>query len=81
VGIEALSTRPDAPAFDALWTVEPLPVREVARAALETAEGVGAGAPELHVALQGPPVAKYDVLRAATSLTNRVVAYLDRDGS
>ncbi len=86
--------------FEALWTVEPMVVREAARAAwavaLETTGATSAppageaaapgrqdpGAAALVTAvqsrLQHPAVATSHTVRAATALTNRIMAYLDQ---
>ncbi len=63
--------------FEALWTVEPLGVRESARTAADIAV---ASAPPLGDALGGrlaePAVATYDTIRSSTALTNRILTYL-----
>lgn len=64
--------------FEAMWTVEP----PVVRAALQTALGIAVtAAPDLAASIpervREPAVATYDTLRAATSLTNRTIGYLD----
>lgn len=81
VGVEmpGNDARPDhARSFEALWTVEPYAVREGGRVAATIAV---TSRPELAAALRPvlrePAVATYDTIRAATSLTNRIVAYLD----
>ena len=83
VGIEQLGARPTADSsrrFEALWTVEPQAVREAARTAFALAghhyEEVGAA---IGSRLQEPAHATYDAVRVATSVTNRIVAYMERD--
>jgi DICT domain-containing protein len=83
VGIEQLGTRPTVDSsrrFEALWTVEPVAVRAAARTGFalaadhfhEVAEAIGSR-------LQQPVQATYDPIRVATAITNRIVAYMDRD--
>lgn len=65
--------------FEAIWTVEPGAVRDAARACAQAAQQLGhpEGAPLLHELAENPappPLA----LQQATSLLNRVVAYVDR---
>ena len=65
--------------FEAIWTVEPGAVRDAARACAQTAQQLGhpQAAPLLYELADNPappPVA----LLQATSLLNRVVAYVDR---
>ena len=80
VGVERLDQRAgDASRrFEALWTVEPLAVREVARTACAIAT---AQDPSLAAAfgesLDAPARATYDTIRVATSVTNRIIASLD----
>ena len=82
VGIEQLGARPSADSkrrFEALWTVEPLAVRETARSGFAlAADRFPAVAHALGTRLQVPAKATYDSIRAATAITNRIVAYLDR---
>jgi DICT domain-containing protein len=66
--------------FEALWTTEPVAVRDAARTA---AAIVVAAAPELAAALrplQQPAHATRDTMRATSRLTNRIVGYLDGAG-
>lgn len=81
VGIEVLGARPTADStrrFEALWTVEPLAVREASRTGVvlaggrypEVADAVGSR-------LQQPVKATYDSIRVATVITNRIVAYME----
>jgi MerR family transcriptional regulator, light-induced transcriptional regulator len=64
--------------FEVLWTTEPIVVRDIARVAAGIAS---AQEPALNAivkaALQAPAVTRYDSVRTATALTNRVVAYMD----
>lgn len=65
--------------FEAIWTVEPGAVRDAARACAQAAQQLGhpEGAPLLYELAENPappPLA----LQQATSLLNRVVAYVDR---
>lgn len=64
--------------FEALWTVEPPVVRAALHTTLDLA---AAAAPALRAAVparvERSAVATYDTLRVATSLTTRVVRYLD----
>ena len=65
--------------FEAIWTVEPGAVRDAARACAQAAQQLGhpEGAPLLYELADNPappPVA----LLQATSLLNRVVAYVDQ---
>ena len=72
------ATRDDARIFEALWTVEPEPVREAARACAALASAAGSsGAGAVVRDLAGAPVGVPD-LAAITSLFNRSVAYVDR---
>lgn len=78
VGVEQLRDGPATTArFEALWTVEPDIVREALRTATDIA---CAATPELavhvHTPLQQAPVVGYDIIRSMTSLTNRVISYL-----
>jgi DICT domain-containing protein len=64
--------------FEALWTVEPAAAREATRVAAALAV---IAYPELRRPLQQlrePAMATYDTIRAATSVTNRIVGYMDR---
>jgi DICT domain-containing protein len=82
-GIEQLGTRPTVDSsrrFEALWTVEPLAVREAARTgfalAVDHFQDVAAA---IGSRLQEPVQATHDPIRVATAITNRIVAYMDRD--
>ena len=67
------------PAFDAVWSVEPDVVREVARAAVGVAAGAVPQVFEVTRARLGqPPVITHDVVRTMTTLTNRIIGTLDR---
>ena len=78
VGVEQLRDGPPSTAvFEALWTVEP----DIVREALRTATDIACAAePELtaHVTdrLQQALMVDYNVIRGMTSLTNRVISYL-----
>jgi DICT domain-containing protein len=82
VGIEQLGPRRTIDAkrvFEALWTVEPLAVRETARAGFALAtDRYPAVAAALGSRLQEPVRATYDSIRTATVVTNRIIAYLER---
>jgi DICT domain-containing protein len=68
--------------FEAIWTTEPMVVREVARVAAEVAGDQDRVLDDtLRRLLRSPVVSTMDAMRATTSLTNRVVAYLDRRNS
>jgi DICT domain-containing protein len=73
------STVPDRKRlFEAIWTVEPAAVRAAARACAQVALQLGhsEAAPVLYELAENPPAPPVEVLKA-TSLLNRVVAYLD----
>lgn len=73
------STVPDRQRlFEAMWTVEPAAVREAARACAQVALQLGhpEAAPLLYELAENPPAPPVELLRA-TSLLNRVVAYVD----
>ncbi len=64
--------------FEAIWTVEPAAVRDAARACAQVALQLGdAGAAPLLYELAGNPPHPPAELLKATSLLNRVVAYVD----
>ncbi len=65
--------------FEAIWTVDPAAVRDAARACAQVAQQLGhpEGAPLLYELAENPPPPARELL-AATSLLNRVVAYVDR---
>ena len=64
--------------FEAIWTVEPAAVRDAARACAQAALQLGhqAAAPLLYELAENPPAPPVELLKA-TSLLNRVVAYID----
>jgi len=64
--------------FEAIWTVEPAAVRAAARACAQVALELGhsEAAPLLYELAENPPAPSAELLKA-TSLLNRVVAYLD----
>jgi len=64
--------------FEAIWTVEPAAVRAAARACAQVALQLGhtEAAPVLYELAENPPAPPVELLQA-TSLLNRVVAYLD----
>lgn len=81
VGIERprRSGARDQRTFEAIWTVEPFAVREATRVAVAAAAKSEPGLHEpIEPRLREPAVASYDTIRAATALTNRIVAELDR---
>jgi DICT domain-containing protein len=65
--------------FESIWTVEPTVVRDAARACAQVAQQLGyvEAAPLLYELADNPPPAPRELLQA-TSLLNRVVAYVDR---
>ena len=64
--------------FEALWTVDPVTVRDAASAAtLIATSREPALAEHLPERLRRPATVGYDTVLAAASLTNRIVAYLD----
>jgi DICT domain-containing protein len=67
--------------FEGIWTVEPSAVRDAARACAQVAQQLGhdEGAPLLYELADNPPPPPVELLQA-TSLLNRVVAYVDRTG-
>ena len=78
-----LGTRPKVDStrrFEALWTVEPLAVREAARTGFALAVGCyGEVAAAIGSRLQEPARATYESIRVATAITNRIVAYMERE--
>jgi len=64
--------------FEAIWTVEPHAVRSAARACAQVALQLGHpdAAPLLYELAEDPPAPPVELLKA-TSLLNRVVAYVD----
>jgi MerR family transcriptional regulator, light-induced transcriptional regulator len=76
------STVPDKQRlFESIWTVEPAAVRDAARACAQVAQQLGhvEAAPLLYELADNPPPPPVELLQA-TSLLNRVVAYVDRAG-
>jgi MerR family transcriptional regulator, light-induced transcriptional regulator len=67
--------------FEAVWTLDPRAVRDAARVCAGVAQqaGVAEAAPVLHALADDPPTTTTDIV-AATTLFNRVVAYVDRLG-
>lgn len=67
--------------FEALWTVDPIAVRDAARVAAGVASraGVAAAAPLLYD-LASAPTPRTTTASGVTALFNRVVAYVDRLG-
>lgn len=65
--------------FEALWTVDPRAVRDAARVCAQVAHaaGVAEARPVLHH-LADEPTARLVDIAAATTMMNRVVAYVDR---
>jgi len=65
--------------FECIWTVEPAAVRDAARSCARVAQqfGHGEAVPLLYELADNPPPPPPEV-RQATSLLNRVVAYVDR---
>ena len=65
--------------FEAIWSVEPAAVRSAARACGQVAQQLGhtEAGPLLYELAEDPPPPPVELLRA-TSLLNRVVAYVDR---
>lgn len=73
------STVPDRKRlFEAIWTVEPAAVRQAARACGQVAAqlGIGEATPLLYELAENPPAPPLELVHA-TSLLNRVVAYVD----
>lgn len=81
VGVERPSRQGDR-IFEALWTVDPMAVREAARTASAVAAAVATQLPQ-HVdqRLAQPASVTYDAIRAANALMNRSLVYLDRRAS
>ena len=67
--------------FEAVWTVDPVVVRDAARVAASVAAdaGVLAAQPLVHE-LADPPASRTPSMAAATALFNRVIGYVDRLG-
>ena len=65
--------------FECIWTVEPAAVRDAARSFAQVAQQLGhpEAAPLLYELADNPPAPPVELLQA-TSLLNRVVAYVDR---
>jgi MerR family transcriptional regulator, light-induced transcriptional regulator len=68
--------------FESIWTVEPAAVRDAARACAQVAQQLGhaEATPLLYELADNPPPPPVELLQA-TSLLNRVVAYVDRAGT
>lgn len=65
--------------FEALWTVDPIAVRDAARVAAGVAAGAGVlSAQPLLYELADPPADRVTSPAGVTALFNRVVAYVDR---
>lgn len=65
--------------FEAMWTVDPRAVRDAARVCAQVAQSCGvAEAQPLLYALAGEPTTTVPDVAGATTLMNRVVAYVDR---
>jgi DICT domain-containing protein len=74
------STVPDRQRlFESIWTVDPAAVRDAARACAQVAQQLGhpEAAPLLYELAEDPPPSPRELVQA-TSLLNRVVAYVDR---
>jgi MerR family transcriptional regulator, light-induced transcriptional regulator len=70
----------DERVFEALWTVEPAAVRSAARATAEIARAATSTLDALLPArLAESPAATFDIIRSATTLTNRIVSYLESE--
>lgn len=67
--------------FESVWTIEPRAVRDAARVCAQVAQtsGVGAAGPLLYELADDPAAGTIDLV-GATTLFNRVVAYVDRLG-
>ena len=79
VGVERPARSDSRRIFEALWTVQPLGVREAARTAATIASAAGAALPgPVLDRLHEPVAATYDTIRAANALMNRSLVYLDR---
>jgi DICT domain-containing protein len=65
--------------FEAIWSVEPAAVRSASRACAQVAQQLGhaEATPLLYALAEDPPPPPVELIRA-TSLLNRVVAYVDR---
>ncbi|MFL6157622.1 MAG: DICT sensory domain-containing protein, partial [Marmoricola sp.] len=65
--------------FEAVWTVDPIAVRDAARVAASVAASAGVlGAQPLLYELADPPAPRVTTPTGVTALFNRVVAYVDR---
>jgi DICT domain-containing protein len=65
--------------FEAMWTVDPVAVRDAARVAARVAADAGVlAAQPLLYELADPPAPRVTSAAGATALFNRVVAYVDR---
>jgi hypothetical protein len=67
--------------FESVWTIEPRAVRDAARVCAQVAQsaGVGEAGPLLYELADAPSPGVIDLV-GATTLFNRVVAYVDRLG-
>ena len=65
--------------FEAVWTLDPGPVRTAARVCLDLAEAAGvSGVPDLRAALAASPTAAPPTPQAVTDFCDRVIGELDR---
>lgn len=65
--------------FEAVWSVDPIAVRDAARVAASIAAGAGVlAAQPLLYELADPPAPRITTAAGVTSLFNRVVSYVDR---
>jgi hypothetical protein len=67
--------------FESVWTIEPRAVRDAARVCAQVAQGSGVAeaGPLLYELADDPASGSIDLV-GATTLFNRVVAYVDRLG-
>ncbi len=63
--------------FEAIWTLEPNPVRDAARTCGHVVEELGHDASALTAVLERPSTGSHMDLRHATGLFNRMMAYVD----
>ncbi len=67
--------------FEAIWTLDPAPVRTAARVCLDLAEASGVdGVPVLRAALAASPTSTPASPRTVTDFCDRVIGELDRQG-
>ncbi len=65
--------------FEAVWTLDPAPVRTAARVCLDLAEAAGVdGVPDLRAALASSPTSTPPSPQAVTDFCDRVIAHFDR---